>query len=451
MIRSYLITASTLLFILNFLLYSDEFDLDSIKTLMRKTAYYGFNTLDGGDMTNIINDWSRGTFMTGVMGTYRITQDQQYIDSTKKWGDIHSWQPNMSLPTHPDNMCCMQTYCEMYIVDPVTDNEYMYLPSKSVIDDRLNRPTDGSDWFWWEDGLYMGPPVIAMIGNITDNTRYFDSLTNIILDCADAYYDETLHLWYWKADWVYPLKTTAAGNPELWGPGNAWVIGGMIRSMKYMPQDYSRRGEWIALFQEFCDALRVKQGEDGFWRTGLYDINEFPDPESSCTSFFTYAFCLGMIYGFLDVETYQPVVRKAWSALVTVVNSEGRVGRCQPWSLAPGGAPEGHNTPEGQGAFMLAAEGIYLIESGSVGIKDPVILSSNAVKKPLRMGMHFLNLSDTRCQTDVPDNAYGIEVYSLLGEKITDQIIVQKNSDINHLLRGQININNIVIVRFLYK
>ena len=88
---------------------------------------------------------------------------------------------------------------------------------------------------------------------------------------------------------------------------------------------------------------------------------EFPDPESGSTSFFTYAMALGMLYGWLDQPTYMPVVKKTWAWLTTIIDANGKVGRCQPWSNQPGGAGLTNNTPEGQGAFMLAGEGMYLL------------------------------------------------------------------------------------------
>jgi unsaturated rhamnogalacturonyl hydrolase len=155
------------------------------------------------------------------------------------------------------------------------------------------------------------------------------------------------------------------GYPKFWGPGNAWVVGGLIRVMMYMPEDYAQRQKWIDHFREFADAIQSKQQPDGFWRTSLYEPTEFPNPENSCTSFFTYAFAMGMLYGFLDPAIYMPVIAKSWPAVASAVDANGRAVRCQPWSNAPGGAGTGNNTPEFQGAVQLAGEAIYNLISGT--------------------------------------------------------------------------------------
>jgi unsaturated rhamnogalacturonyl hydrolase len=343
------------------------FQPDSIADLMRRAAAWGFANLDknvgDGGAANLLNDWSRGTFMTGVMGTYRVTRDPQYLSLVKTWGDAHAWKPNDPV-YNPDNMCCMQAYCERYLMEPTAANAYMYQPSQQNIDGFIgtaNRTGHGS--WGWQDAMYMSPPVMALIGHIKGQAIYFDKLTDYWWDNVKYLYDPTYHLYYWsdEANWL----KTPKGNPKFWGPGNAWVIGGMIRVMMYMPETYAQRQKWIDLFREFSDAIRSKQQPDGFWRTSLYEPTEFPDPENSCTSFFTYAFAMGMLYGFLDPATYMPVVQKSWPAVVSAVNADGRAVRCQPWSNAPGGAGTSNNTPECQGAVQLAGEGMYDLIKGT--------------------------------------------------------------------------------------
>jgi unsaturated rhamnogalacturonyl hydrolase len=332
---------------------------DTIVQLMRRAADWGYaNDKSYGHTMASGNDWSTGTFYTGMTATWRVTQDAAYRQKIVDWGTANQWLPKT---VTPDDMACMQTYFEMYILEPDKANEGRYLPSKAKLDAELATNPKGSGWFWWEDGLYMGPADIAMLGAITSDRSYFDKLTAIWFSATDAYCDATTHLCFWKADWIYPKKATPNGNPEYWGPGNAWVMGGLIRILKYMPVDYTDRPRWVKFYQDMCEALRTRQQPDGFWRTSLYEPTEFPDPESSSTSFFTYAMGLGMLYGLLDQPTYMPVVKKGWTALTTVVDAQGKVGRCQPWSNQPGAVCATCNTPEGQGAFLLAAEAMYLL------------------------------------------------------------------------------------------
>ena len=333
---------------------------EGIVALMKRAADWGhanINTYSHNMTTG--NDWATGAFYTGITAVWRTTKEATYRDWVIQWGNNNQWKPNSI--GNPDDMACMQTFCEAYILEPNAGNEGRYTPSKTLMDPQLAKNPSGSGWFWWEDGLYMGPPVISMLGAITGQTSYFDQVTRIWFEATGAYCQQDTQLCFWKKEWIYPAFKTSAGNPALWGPGNAWVIGGMIRSMKYLPQSYANRQKWITSFQTMCNSLRTRQQPEGAWRTNLYEPTEFPDPESSSTSFFTYAMALGMLYGWLDQPTYMPVVKKSWAWLTTVIDANGKVGRCQPWSNQPGGAGAGNNTPEGQGAFMLAGEGMYLL------------------------------------------------------------------------------------------
>jgi unsaturated rhamnogalacturonyl hydrolase len=388
----------------------DEFSPDSIKTLMKKAANYSFQQFGAGTAAGLDNDWSRGTILTGIMGLYRVTQEKQWLDSVDKWGTKYNWtwKNNGSA----DNHCCMQTYCERYMVNPISANSYMYTPSLANINSMMKGPGHG---LWgWQDAMYMSPPVWSMIGSITGQNIYFDSLTSFWWDNVKHLYDTTYHLWYWSDD-AASWFTTPKGYPKFWGPGNAWVIGGMIRCIKYMPLNYSQRPKWIALFKEFSDAVRSKQQPDGMWRTSLYEPTEFPDPEASCTSFFIYAFSLGVNWGLLDSATYVPVIRKGWKALDTCVESNGRIKRCQPWSNAPGGVGT-NNIPEGQGAFMLAGEGVNLL------VTTPTIARQNYLMQTSSNGRvdgnRKLCVSGNSYSLKVPDNVRTLAVFNLQGRKI---------------------------------
>ena len=70
-----------LIFALSCPVFADEFSLDSIKSIMRKVAKYSFTTWGGGTAAGLDRDWSRGTIMTGIMGLYRTTKEQQWLDS----------------------------------------------------------------------------------------------------------------------------------------------------------------------------------------------------------------------------------------------------------------------------------------------------------------------------------------------------------------------------------
>ncbi|HUI91794.1 MAG TPA: glycoside hydrolase family 88 protein [Chitinivibrionales bacterium] len=387
--------------------FADEFSLDSIKSIMRKVANYTFTTWGGGTAAGINHDWDGGTIMTGVVGLYRTTGEQQWLDSIDKWGNRWNWTWGGGTG---DNLCCIQGFCERYIVDSVPANASKYAVSKTALDGILKSPVN--HLFGWQDAVYMGLPDFSMMGYITGIPMYYDSL-NVMFRGAEKDFQDTVYkLWYWNTSASF--KTTPQGHPQFWGPGNAWVLGGMVRALKYMPQGSKYRPAWEATFKMFCDTIRSKQQPDGFWRTSLFEPTEFPNPESSCTAFFIYAMSLGVQWGLLDANTFVPTIRKGWSSLVKVVTPAGMVGYGQPWSNQPGSPEAWTSIPEGHGAFLLAGEGVSIIVSMATAING-----ITAMKTPGAQGSGTLvALSETRKCITLPAGASGFEMYNVNGARI---------------------------------
>ncbi|MBU23232.1 MAG: hypothetical protein CL476_09055 [Acidobacteria bacterium] len=57
----------------------------------------------------------------------------------------------------------------------------------------------------------------------------------------------------------------------------------------------------------------------------------------------------------LDADSFGPVVRKGWSALVNAVGADGKLGWVQPVGGAPDSVYETDSHLYGVGAFLLAA------------------------------------------------------------------------------------------------
>jgi unsaturated rhamnogalacturonyl hydrolase len=390
--------------------YGDEFSPDSIKSIMRKVAKYSFQQYGGGTAAGLDRDWSRGTIMTGIMGMYRVTQEKQWLDSVDKWGTKWNWN---TAAASADDYCCMQTYCERYIVEPIQTNIPKYQPTQAFYDAQMKNPV--ANMLGWIDVLYMGPPGMAMLGNITGNRAYFDSLLSAWNGLKSKTFAPIYGLW-WRDPGFVNSKTPTKGNPSFWGPGNAWVIGGWMRSLKYMPETYPRKAQWVQEFKSFCDTIKSKQQLDGMWRTSLYEPTEFPDPEAGSTSFFSYAFSLGVVSGILDANVYTPVIRKAWSALVKCVDAAGKVQRCQPWSLAPGGVGL-NNTPEGQGAFLLAGEGVINLLTTSTKNTDNISKQKSEKSKANSRNILACFANENRLVV-VPANTVSLTAFDVQGRLV---------------------------------
>jgi rhamnogalacturonyl hydrolase YesR len=63
--------------------------------------------------------------------------------------------------------------------------------------------------------------------------------------------------------------------------------------------------------------------------------------------------------GVLDRDAFEPVVRRAWAALVAAVRADGMVGWVQPTADSPGATSAETTEVYGVGAVLLAGSEVY--------------------------------------------------------------------------------------------
>ena len=132
-------------------------------------------------------------------------------------------------------------------------------------------------------------------------------------------------------------------------------MGGIIRTLKYLPKDDPARATYITQLKEMAARIKELQGPDGLWKAGLLDPAAYDLPEMSGSAFFTYALAAGVNEGILDRKTYRPVIVKAWAGMLHHVYADGRLGCIQPVGAAPGAYTETSSYVYGVGAWLLAA------------------------------------------------------------------------------------------------
>ncbi|MEA4975174.1 MAG: glycoside hydrolase family 88 protein [Paludibacter sp.] len=108
--------------------------------------------------------------------------------------------------------------------------------------------------------------------------------------------------------------------PFFWSRGNGWMAVGMADLLTYLPENNPDRPKILQAYQKMMATLKSYRNDKGLWRQ-LID-QEDAWTETSGSAMFTYAMIMGVKNGWLDVEEYAPVVRKAWLALVTYLNDD---------------------------------------------------------------------------------------------------------------------------------
>jgi unsaturated rhamnogalacturonyl hydrolase len=89
-----------------------------------------------------------------------------------------------------------------------------------------------------------------------------------------------------------------------------------------------------------------------------------PNPETSGTGFFVYALAWGVNRGVLDRATFEPVVRRGWTAMVKAVQPDGMLGWVQRIGYEPGATTAETTEVYGVGAFLLAGTEMHRLAAG---------------------------------------------------------------------------------------
>lgn len=201
--------------------------------------------------------------------------------------------------------------------------------------------------FWWCDALFMAPPVLARLSAVTGDKKYIDAMDSEWWRTTAQLYDKDEHLYYRDAHFL--------GKKVFWSRGNGWVMGGLARTMTYMPADYPSRPKYEALFKEMAARLVTLQRPDGTWPPNLTQKDASEGPETSGTAFYTYAFAWGVNHGLLPREQYLPAAAKGWAAIMASKRSNGLIGWAQGVGDRPAKAKREGSQYYTTGATLMAA------------------------------------------------------------------------------------------------
>jgi unsaturated rhamnogalacturonyl hydrolase len=305
------------------------------------------------------NDWTNGALYAGITAAYETTKSQKILDSLLAMGNRMKWQPAARFD-HADDITISQTYIDLYrlkkeqrMIQPTIDT---ILKMRTVQGNETKK--HGIMW-WWCDALFMAPPTLAKLSKTLHQPSFLQLNDSLFKQCYDRLYNKTEHLFARDENYLINEKgegkLEANGKKVFWSRGNGWVLGGLVRLLQEMPQNYPNRAFYLTLYREMAAKILSIQQPDGLWRSSLLDPAAYPGGEGSGSGFHCYALAWGVNNGLLDKNKYAPAIRKAWISLNALVSPEGRVGWVQPI----GADPRRNFSAEswevyGAGAFLLA-------------------------------------------------------------------------------------------------
>ena len=369
----------------------DVFDQEFILEVIKKVNSYQLANPHKEDDDN----WIRGTYYAGVMACYQSTKIPALLDQCDTWGEKWNWQIPILKPEQKASgvnlLTCGQTWLQSYMIN---EKKYKIEPTITHLEDPSIRNPVSNPLYWYfeggrryVDGLFTGPPALAMLYKITKEENYLNWMDACVWDVYGALYDHNIGLFYRdirfkkgypgkvsdryvrpdsvnydEARTSYVYQETTKGKNVIWSRGNGWAFAGLVRILMYLPKDHANYERYQKVFVRMAEALKKCQQPDGFWYPNLEDPEDYGTKESSGTGFFTYGFAWGINNGILDSKDYLEVVEKSWPALASIVSKEGKV----QWGQLVGACPykilqeDSHEYVTG--TFLLAASEVYKLK-----------------------------------------------------------------------------------------
>ena len=163
----------------------------------------------------------------------------------------------------------------------------------------------------WSDSLFMDVPILAKAGALTGDRRYFDMAARHV-----AFMQQIVL----RPDGLYRHQASA---DAAWGRGNAFPALGLALTLSEFARDHPAYPRLLGSFQAHMMALSRLQDENGMWRNVIDRPGAYP--EYSATAMIATAMLRGIRSGWLERRTYQPLVDRAWRAILARTGADGRL------------------------------------------------------------------------------------------------------------------------------
>jgi len=353
------------------------FDVENIRYNMKRVADWQLDHLlyeSGGGYGNMglirEDSWARAVFYLGVLSTYKTTGDRKYVNEAMTFAERNNWKVGFNL-RNADDLTVGQVYLELYGLQEREKDAKRLESLKSCLDIMYENPKTGKEYGWdknlnwsWSDALFMVPPSIARLYSITKDEKYLRLLDMYYWESYDLLFDKDDSLFYRDQRYCFSREgkaKTMSGKKVFWLRGNAWVIGGLVGILKYMPKSYASYNRYLSLYKQMAKRLLSLQQIDGLWRSSLLEPWQFPEKETSGSGLICYALAWGINQGILDAETYENPIKRTWIALCECVDSNGRLAWVQPVGHDPQHIKSTDTMEYGTGAFLMAGREIYIM------------------------------------------------------------------------------------------
>ena len=387
--------------------------------------------------------WTSSAMYAGFMALSENTGNQKYRDAMSSMAESFHYTLRNKLP-NADDQSIAQTYIELYLQGGKKDPAII-TPSREALDSVIGFPTlkpgdDRIPW-WWCDALFMAPPTWARMYAATGDRKYIDYLDTQWQKSYDLLWDADEHLYI--RDATYKSKLGPNGKKIFWSRGEGWVMGGLARTLQYLPADDPHRAFYVHQLNEIAARLVQLQDKDGLWHASLLDPTDFPLPETSGSALILYGMTYGVNEGLLDRTTYMPVITRAWAGLLQHVYADGRLGDIQQTGAEPTPYYPGSSYNYGVGGFMLAASELHRMAAHSavavapdtVATTDPAVYAKLHLPTPANPNLRSLFLvGDSTVRNGNGDGAHNQMGW---GDELAPYFNLAKLNVVNRAIGGR--------------
>ena len=170
--------------------------------------------------------------------------------------------------------------------------------TKAILDRLVVQQDDPNKLLWWWcDALFMSPPVLLRMYEITHDQKYLDYMDHEWWLTSGSLYNKEDHLYFRDSHYFTQKQSNGKGLlvARQW-LGDGWAGEGAADDA----EDYPSRPKYVAQFKEMAEEIASIQSADGLWRTGLLDPDAYDLPEVSGSAFFTFGIAYGINEHILD-------------------------------------------------------------------------------------------------------------------------------------------------------
>jgi rhamnogalacturonyl hydrolase YesR len=284
--------------------------------------------------------WQAGYVMFTMEKLWRLTGEKRYFDFIRHYvdqqvddrGRIPDFQPAAL-----DNF--LPGYAILFMFEHTRQEKYK-IAARTIHEAFAHYPRNADGGFWhagwakhqmWVDGVFMGQIFEARYGAMMSEPAAFDQVTQqmkLVLGHCRKPNGLLLHGWDESRSASWANKQTGLSS-DVWSEGLGWFAVLIADVFNYLPKDHPDRTVLLGALRSLCAGLKqVQDPKTGMWCQVVDKPREAGNwNETSGTGMFTYLIRKSTNKGYISRKEYMPVVRKAYSGIITkaVPAADGRL------------------------------------------------------------------------------------------------------------------------------